>query len=85
MSFSGKYKSSVVANYAERGNITIVASGELIKSISLIDLAGKELQIVNNQNSTKIEFTLSDVATGLYHLRITSNTGISKIFKLVKQ
>lgn len=67
------------------GNITIVASGELIKSISLIDLAGKELQIVNNLNSTKIEFTLSDVATGLYHLRITSNTGISKIFKLVKQ
>ncbi len=67
------------------GNLTIVASGELIKSISLIDLAGKELQIVNNLNSTKIEFTLSDVATGLYHLRITSNTGISKIFKLVKQ
>jgi hypothetical protein len=67
------------------GNITIVATGELIKSISLLDLAGKEVRIVDNIYSTKIEFNLTDLATGLYHLRITSNTGICKIFKLVKQ
>jgi hypothetical protein len=65
--------------------ITVVASGELIKSISLLDLTGKEVHEMDDLNSTKIIFNLADVAIGLYHLRVTSNSGISKIFKLVKQ
>ena len=67
------------------GNITIVASGDLVKSVSLLDLAGKEVRIIDNLNSSKTEFNLTDVAAGLYHIRITSNSGICKIFKLIKQ
>jgi len=43
------------------------------------------VRVMDNLNSAKIEFNLTDVATGLYHLRVTSNTGVCKIFKLVKQ
>jgi hypothetical protein len=67
------------------GNVTVVASGELIKTISLIDLAGKEVYIIENLNSSKIEFNTEGLALGLYNLKVSSNSGISKIFKLVKQ
>jgi hypothetical protein len=67
------------------GNITIIASGELIKKIELYDLTGKEINSIGHVNLTNVEFNLTNIATGIYHLKITSNSGISKIFKLVIQ
>lgn len=48
-------------------------------------LAGKEVRIIDNLNSSKIEFNIEGLALGLYNLKVSSNSGISKIFKLVKQ
>ncbi len=69
----------------KRQGLSLATKWEFIKSIALLDFAGKEVCIVNNLKTTKIEFNLVDVAFGLYHLKVTSNSGISKIFKLVKQ
>ncbi len=56
-----------------------------IKSISLINILGSELQTISNLNSDNNSIDISELNSGIYFLRITNNDGSMNSIKFIKE
>lgn len=55
-------------------NIDLSAASEEVKSISIVDITGKLIQTIDVLENTNISLNVSSLASGLYHVKISSAT-----------
>ena len=55
-------------------NIDLSAASEEVKSISIVDITGKLIQTIDVLENTYISLNVSSLASGLYHIKISSAT-----------
>ena len=77
------FLASMVPNPAS-DNISIIASGEYVNSVSIIDLSGKVMYFESSINLQKFNVNIFDLSQGAYFVNVKSYSGITKIFKLIK-
>ena len=63
--------------------IYIYAGNEIIKSVSLLDITGRDIVIYSNVNATKAKVNSATLPQGMYFIKLNLNNGsyISKVIK----
>ena len=77
------FLASMVPNPAS-DNLSIIASGEYVNSVYIIDLSGKVMYFESSINLQKFNVNIFDLSQGAYFVNVKSYSGITKIFKLIK-
>jgi hypothetical protein len=65
------------------GLFTIELNNGSVKTIEVMDLTGR-IVLTNTSSNDKIDFNISNLANGVYYVRVQSNNSV-EVIKIVKQ
>ena len=74
---------TVVYPNPNNGLFTIELNNGSVKTIEVMDLTGR-IVLANTSSNDKIDFNISNLANGVYYVRVQSNNSV-EVIKIVKQ